>query len=644
MSEDSTLLLLERLRTAADGRTRYEAAEAVKQRACMRPWEDLLCLRRLLEEIARDERWELPPRTEEVWSSDYHGGSGSDLVEHPAESRRVAAPLEAAFESIALRVGAARIELALAELAGDRALAPTIARLRAPRWEKEAKRSFAPPLRVAIKVPRAHFDPVELPLRLVFLGDYDPRPRRVPLAERAFFRIDRESFDRVLHEASPELALSVMTSAGQLAVHLRFRTIGDFEPAAIAAQVPEIAALIGSQSPKERRRLSATLDAILHHPAFRSLESAWRSLRFVVDRIDFRENIKLQLLSVGKEDLARELGPRPAHAHDSLLHDLLMPKGYISERALAAGSGTPVSLIVADYQFGAEDLALLEHVGAVAASLCAPFVAAPSPSVFGAERWSELADPGEWIERLSRDPLDGWYRLRMSEEGRFVGLAAPRFLLRSAHRDATLPYEETIANDDDYLWGNAAFAFAARVASSFAHCRATANVVGLHPSLGGIVSGLGTRNDGSSTEIRASIALDYRLSRAGFIALMARESGSACFLEARSLRGAVFQETADEAVNAQLPCTLFASQVAHGLWRLYREQTCRDASDVQRTIEAWLSTLVDDSKSPPPAVQASRPFRRANARIMGAHDDGYLVRLWLEPRFARTVILDVDLF
>jgi type VI secretion system protein ImpC len=37
------------------------------------------------------------------------------------------------------------------------------------------------------------------------------------------------------------------------------------------------------------RKLTAQLDEILHHPEFLKLESAWRGLKFLVDRIDFRE-------------------------------------------------------------------------------------------------------------------------------------------------------------------------------------------------------------------------------------------------------------------------------------------------------------------------------------------------------------------
>src|SRR4051812_21344526 len=36
-------------------------------------------------------------------------------------------------------------------------------------------------------------------------------------------------------------------------------------------------------------RLSSQVNEILHHPDFQRLESAWRGLKFTIDRVDFRE-------------------------------------------------------------------------------------------------------------------------------------------------------------------------------------------------------------------------------------------------------------------------------------------------------------------------------------------------------------------
>src|SRR5258705_5154238 len=44
-------------------------------------------------------------------------------------------------------------------------------------------------------------------------------------------------------------------------------------------------------------KLSRQIDEIIHNPTFQKLESAWRGLKFVIDRVDFRENTKVELLN-----------------------------------------------------------------------------------------------------------------------------------------------------------------------------------------------------------------------------------------------------------------------------------------------------------------------------------------------------------
>src|SRR5438552_15195002 len=54
------------------------------------------------------------------------------------------------------------------------------------------------------------------------------------------------------------------------------------------------------------RRISSQLNEIMHQPAFQKMEAAWRGLKFLIDRCDFRENIKVEMLNVSKEDLAAD--------------------------------------------------------------------------------------------------------------------------------------------------------------------------------------------------------------------------------------------------------------------------------------------------------------------------------------------------
>src|SRR5262249_4187963 len=58
-------------------------------------------------------------------------------------------------------------------------------------------------------------------------------------------------------------------------------------------------------------RLSRQLDEVMHAPQFQQLESAWRGLKFVVDHTDFRENIKVEVVNVSKDDLRTDFEDAP---------------------------------------------------------------------------------------------------------------------------------------------------------------------------------------------------------------------------------------------------------------------------------------------------------------------------------------------
>src|SRR6266568_2147222 len=92
------------------------------------------------------------------------------------------------------------------------------------------------------------------------------------------------------------------------------------------------------------------------------LESAWRSLRFVVDKVDFRENIKLELLSVAKDDLLQDLEDSP-----DITKSGFYTIAYSNEYGVFGGKPFGVMNFNYDFGPGAQDVELLRKVSAVAA-------------------------------------------------------------------------------------------------------------------------------------------------------------------------------------------------------------------------------------------------------------------------------------
>jgi type VI secretion system protein ImpC len=127
------------------------------------------------------------------------------------------------------------------------------------------------------------------------------------------------------------------------------------------------------------KKISVQMDAVLHHEDFQKLESAWRGLKLVVDRTDFRgEEIILEMLNVSKEDLLADFEDS-TETTTSGLYNLI----YKAE--LGTFGGEPYSAMIANYEFGpgAQDLSLLEKMSQVAAMSHCPFIAAASPKFFG---------------------------------------------------------------------------------------------------------------------------------------------------------------------------------------------------------------------------------------------------------------------
>jgi len=55
------------------------------------------------------------------------------------------------------------------------------------------------------------------------------------------------------------------------------------------------------------KKLSAQINAIMHHPDFQQLESAWRGLHYLVSNSETDEMLKIRVFNVSKKDLHRTL-------------------------------------------------------------------------------------------------------------------------------------------------------------------------------------------------------------------------------------------------------------------------------------------------------------------------------------------------
>jgi type VI secretion system protein ImpB len=130
--------------------------------------------------------------------------------------------------------------------------------------------SVAPKERVNIvyKPATDGAEEVELPLKILAMGDYTGRKDDRALEDRKPINIDKDNFNEVMekHDLSVDLNVPDKLSGGEgeLAVALKFKNLKDFTPEGVANQVPELKKLL-----ELRNALTALKGPLGNRPAFR---------------------------------------------------------------------------------------------------------------------------------------------------------------------------------------------------------------------------------------------------------------------------------------------------------------------------------------------------------------------------------------
>jgi len=87
----------------------------------------------------------------------------------------------------------------------------------------------------------------ELPFRILVMGDYTLKQDKRAIEQRAPLDINKSNFDAVMQSHNLSLDLQVddkITGEGQMSTSLKFGTLKDFRPEAIAKQIPQLKNLL----------------------------------------------------------------------------------------------------------------------------------------------------------------------------------------------------------------------------------------------------------------------------------------------------------------------------------------------------------------------------------------------------------------
>jgi type VI secretion system protein ImpC len=397
--------------------------------------------------------------------------------------------------------------------------------------------------------------------------------------------------------------------------------------------------------------ISRQLNEVMHAEPVQKLEGSWRGLNYLVQQTETSTTLKIKLMNISKADLLKDF--KAACEFDQ---SAIFKKIYEEEYGTLGGNS--FGALIGDYEFGRSpmDVELLEKMSGVAATSHAPFIAAATPALFNFDSFTELAGPRDLEKIFDNEAYLKWNMFRKSDDARYVGLCMPHVLMRLPYGKETTPieefdYEENVDGRDHskYLWGNAAYAFAARLTDAFARyewCAAIRGVMG-----GGLVEGLPAHtfitDDGDiatkcPTEIAITDRRENELSKLGFIPLCYyKGTDTAVFMGAQSTqKPQLFLDNdanANSRLSTQLQYIMACSRFAHFLKVMMRDRigSFMSRDQCEAFLNKWIANYVLLDDMAPQELKARFPLREARIEVseIPGKPGAYTAIAYLRPHF-----------
>jgi type VI secretion system protein ImpC len=335
------------------------------------------------------------------------------------------------------------------------------------------------------------------PMRLLVLGDFSGTPlaERPPLATRPTYKVDVDTLDTVIQRVGPRL----LRPSGEIA----FRSIDDFHPDSLFSRVDVFEALrhartsppsqsvgadddlgrllgkpagpaatpvapatgidalirsivaphIVKDTSADTKSYLAAVDAattvemrtLLRDPGFQALESAWRGIQWLTSSLDLDGPLQLYLFDTTRDELIADIVAAQGQLANTGLYKVLVDRS----RNVPGADSWSVLTVLMEFNASATDIGLLAALGSIAANAGAPLLAGADASLASGD---EAA-------------LANWSALRRTTVAPFIGLAAPRVLLRIPYGKSSDPIESFAFEEvtgapasHELLWGNGSLA------------------------------------------------------------------------------------------------------------------------------------------------------------------------------------------
>jgi type VI secretion system protein ImpC len=342
------------------------------------------------------------------------------------------------------------------------------------------------------------------PMRLLVLGDFSGRPagERPPLASRPTLQVDIDTVDQAMRRLAPRVTLS----SGEI----QFQQLDDFhpdrlferlelfqalrharanppvgpdesvgrllgktaEPPSAAARVPAnpidalihgiVAPYVVKDTGVQSAAYAAAVDhaiaeqmrALLHDPAFQSLEAAWRGVHWLISSLELDEPLQLHLFDVTRDEVRTDIVQAQGQLQQTGVYRALVDRW----RNVPGSPGWSALVAVMDFGLDETEGAVLLALGQIASQAGGPL----------------LAGAGRSLTEDATATTAEWQALRRSEAARWIGLAAPRVLLRLPYGKQSDPverfaFEEFVGppEHEAFLWGAGSLALAVLIGRGF---------------------------------------------------------------------------------------------------------------------------------------------------------------------------------
>ncbi|MDD9940277.1 MAG: type VI secretion system contractile sheath large subunit [Myxococcales bacterium] len=398
-------------------------------------------------------------------------------------------------------------------------------------------------------------------------------------------------------------------------------------PASAVAEIQEQIAELNQQ-------IEAHLNAVLHHPEFQKLESAWRGLEHMVKNTPNRNNIHVRVLPVSKKELAKSLRRYEGDWQQSPLFKLVYA-------GIDQPNNTPYACIIGGYEFdhSKPDVDMLLQLSKTAAACHAPFIAAASPRLLGIERWGQVNDPPDLTSLMNSDAdKASWRSLREKDDAKYLALATNRPMARPPYGehnpvDGMDGFTEHVEGTDasKFVWMNPAYAIGANINKAFDRygwC------IKIRDNEAGRVEGLpvytfkdeyGAQALTCPTEVEIGNMLAQEMNSLGLVALQHHKGTDFGVFQALPSiqKPAEYDDPdtrADAKLAAKLQYILGLSRFAHSLNRMATSWRGQFATgkQLEQRLARWVGRYIlanPDAPGMGEEAKAARPLRDAKIAI-----------------------------